>query len=335
MNSGHGDGHIGTPSSPTASDVTERHHVVIVGAGFGGLAVARHLRGVGARITLVEANNFHTFPPLLYQVATAGLAADDVGHPVRPIFHGRDDVDVMMARVVGVDVHAKTVSLDDGGTLADDSLVLACGAVSNSFGIDGVDEHALPLKELDEALAIRDHIMDRFEAAHLDRALVEDGALDVVVSGGGPTGVEVAGGLAELYRVVLAKDFPTLPVERARITVVEPADRGGCSSPGAGTTSPTTGPVGCCPPGCAAPAPAPDPPAVLCPIPRARRGARRKRWRDREGSGRLSSGGSARGWRCRRRVVPGGAERRRWPRGSARCRARRRCAVGSAFRATR
>ena len=198
---------------------------MIVGAGFGGLATARALKGVAVRTTLVEANNFHTFQPLLYQVASAGLAADDVGHPVRPIFRGRDDIEVVMARVTDVDVAARRVELDHGGSLTYDSLVLACGAVSNSFGVEGVDEHAFPLKDLDDALAVRDHLLTRFEDALVDPSLVADGALDVVVSGGGPTGVEVAGGLAELYRMVLAADFPSLPVDEARIVLVEPQDR--------------------------------------------------------------------------------------------------------------
>lgn len=201
------------------------HRVVIIGAGFGGLAVARNLRGRGTRLTIVEANNFHTFQPLLYQVATAGLGADDVAHPIRRIFQRDDDVDVLMARVVEVDLDGRSVVLDHGGTLAYDTLVVACGAVSNSFGVDGVDHHALPLKDLDQALALRSHLLDRFESAAIDPALVDDGALDVVVSGGGPTGVEMAGGIAELFHRVLAPDFPDLPVSSARIVLVEPLDR--------------------------------------------------------------------------------------------------------------
>lgn len=205
------------------------HRVVVVGAGFGGLAVARHLRrstgGPDVEISLIEANNFHTFQPLLYQVATAGLDTDDVAHPVRRIFQDRPDVKVIMARVTGADLDGHDVELDTGHRIAYDTLVLACGAVSNSFGVDGVDAHAFPLKDVEHAVTIRSHLLDRFESAVLDPELVADGALDVVVSGGGPTGVEMAGGIAELYHRVLARDFPDLDVTGARIVLVEPLER--------------------------------------------------------------------------------------------------------------
>lgn len=202
-----------------------RHRVLVVGAGFGGLAVARNLRADEVSTTIVEANNFHTFQPLLYQVASAGLDAADVAHPVRRIFRRRGGVEVLMARVERIDLDHRRLHLDHGGVLDYDTLVLACGAVSNSFGVQGVDEHAFPLKDLEHALELRRHLLDRFEAANIDPTIVDDGALDVVISGGGPTGVEMAGGLAELYHRVLASDFPRLPVREARIVVVEPLDR--------------------------------------------------------------------------------------------------------------
>lgn len=204
--------------------------ILVIGAGFGGLAVARGLRDADVEVVLVDANNFHTFQPLLYQVATAGLDADDVSFPVRGIVRpgrrGRHHgATVRMARVTGLDLGARTVRLADQGELTYDVLVLATGAVAHDFGVPGVAEHALPLKHLDDALALRAHVLDRFERAADDPTLVDDGVLDVVVCGGGPTGVEMAGGLAELYRRVLAKDFPHLPVRQARITLVELADR--------------------------------------------------------------------------------------------------------------
>jgi NADH:ubiquinone reductase (H+-translocating) len=210
--------------------------VAIIGAGFGGLAAAEALLGEPVDVVLIDANNFHTFQPLLYQVATAGLDADDVSFPVRGIVRPRrrwwwpwrrvpTNVDVLMARVKSLDLDQRVLTTDDGGRLTYETLVLATGAVSHDFGVPGVAEHAFPLKQLDDALALRAHILDRFERAALDPSLVAGGGLDIVVCGGGPTGVEMAGGLLELYRKVLVWDFPQLPVADAHIVLVEMADR--------------------------------------------------------------------------------------------------------------
>jgi NADH:ubiquinone reductase (H+-translocating) len=203
--------------------------VVVIGAGFGGLAVARHLLGVPVDVTLVDANNFHTFQPLLYQVATAGLDAENVAYAIRGSVRGRrrrpSNVTVRMVRVTAVDVEARRVTLADGDVLDYDVLVVASGAVSHDFGVPGVVEHSIPLKHLEDALALRVHVLTRFEEAAADPSMVAKGALDIVVCGGGPTGVEMAGGLRELYTMVLAKDFPQLPVREARIVLVEVADR--------------------------------------------------------------------------------------------------------------
>jgi NADH dehydrogenase len=203
--------------------------VVVVGAGFGGLAVARGLLGAAVEVTLLDANNFHTFQPLLYQVATAGLDAENVAYAIRGSVRGRrgrtSNVNVRMARVAAVDLDGRRITLVDGDVVAYDVLVVAAGAVSHDFGVPGVAEHALPLKHLEDALALRVHVLTRFEEAAVDHSLVDTGALDIVVCGGGPTGVEMAGGLRELYTKVLAKDFAHLPVEASRITLVEMADR--------------------------------------------------------------------------------------------------------------
>ena len=199
--------------------------MVVIGAGFGGLAVARSLRDAPVDVTVIEANNFHTFQPLLYQVATAGLDSGNVAYAVRGIFRRQHNVEVRMARVVGIDVAERIVTLDSGVELSYDTLVIAAGAVSTSFGVAGVDEHALPLKNLDDAIAIRRRIIDQFERAAAEPELVDDGALNVVVCGGGPTGVEMAGGLMELYGKVLQHDFPDLPVRWARVVLVEAAPR--------------------------------------------------------------------------------------------------------------
>ena len=199
-----------------------RHHVVVIGAGFGGLAVARSLGDAPVDVTLIEANNFHTFQPLLYQVATAGLDSPNVAYAVRGIFRRQHNVEVRMA---GYRSRAQRDPLDSGATVHYDTLVLAAGAVSTSFGVPGVDEHGLPLKSLDDAIAIRRRILDQFERAAADPSLVDDGALNVVVCGGGPTGVEMAGGIMELFNKVLQHDFPDLPVRWARVVLVEAADR--------------------------------------------------------------------------------------------------------------
>ena len=206
-----------------------RHRVVIVGAGFGGLAAAKGLAEAPVDVAIVDANNFHLFQPLLYQVATAGLDADDVAYAVRGIFRRQRNVTVHMATVTAIDLDAKVLTLDRGDGEVDelpyDTLVIAAGAVSTSFGIDGVEEHAIPLKDLDDALDLRLAVLERFERAAIDPASVERGELNVVVSGGGPTGVETAGAMMELFTRVLAKDFPTVDVQAARVVLVEAAPR--------------------------------------------------------------------------------------------------------------
>jgi NADH dehydrogenase len=205
--------------------VTARTRVVVVGAGFGGLAVCRGLRKEPVDVTLVDRNNFHTFQPLLYQVATAGLNAADVAYAVRGVVRGFPNVRFRQATVTAVDWDAGSVVLDEGAdTVAFDHLVVAAGAVANFFGIDGAAEHSLPLYTLDDAAVLRNHVLDRFEAADADPDLVDDGALTFVVVGGGPTGVEVAGALSELFDVVLRRDFPALEVDAARIVLVEAVD---------------------------------------------------------------------------------------------------------------
>jgi NADH dehydrogenase len=205
--------------------VERRHRVVVVGAGFAGLELVKGLADAPVDVVLVDSNNFHTFQPLLYQVATAGLDSDDIAHPVRGAVAAQRNVDVRLGRVVDLDLEGRRVLLDDGPPIGWDHLVLAAGAVTNTFGVPGVDEHGFGLKSLQDALALRAHVLRQLERAAVDPHLVEDGALNVVVAGGGPTGVELAGGLTELYGRVLARDFPTLDVRRARVVLVEPAER--------------------------------------------------------------------------------------------------------------
>ena len=212
-----------------------RTRVVVVGGGFAGLACARRLaardRAGHLDVTLVDRTNHHTFQPLLYQVATAGLQPQDVGHPLRGMFRrpGRlarllrrapvgPGVDVRLGEAVDVDRGQRHVVLADGDALPYDRLVLAAGARTADFGVPGVHEHALRLKSIAQALALRDHVLERFElAGHEDH----DGLLRFVVVGGGPTGVETAGALAELVDHVIARDFPRLDLGRVEVVLLE------------------------------------------------------------------------------------------------------------------
>ena len=203
-------------------------HVVIVGAGFGGLAAAKELAGSPVHVTVVDQNNFHTFLPLLYQVATSGLASADVAMPVRGIIAGHDNVSFRQAKVTGADLANRRLHLHgDQHDVADlhfDHLIVAAGATTNTFGTAGVDEFGFPLYNLQDAVALRNHVLERFEATDADPGLIDDGALTFVVVGGGPTGVEVAGALTELIDTVLRRDFTELDVSRARVVLVEMRD---------------------------------------------------------------------------------------------------------------
>lgn len=205
-----------------------RPHVVIVGGGFGGLNAAKSLRTAPVDVTLVDANNFHLFQPLLYQVAIAGLDADDIAYPTRGIVRKIGNVTFRLGRVSALDPSTRTVTLSDGAELVYDRLILAAGAVTNTFGVPGADTNALGLKTLRDAERIRTEILRRFEAAAADvaagRPLAPD-ALAIAIVGGGPTGVELAGGLQELLARVLTRDFPSLDVDGARITLIEATDR--------------------------------------------------------------------------------------------------------------
>ncbi len=198
--------------------------VVVVGAGFGGVEVARHLRSLPVDVTLLDQHNFHTFQPLLYQVATAGLNAADVAHPVRGLFHGQRNVRFRQGAVTGVDWSARQVHLAGQPDQPFDHLVLAAGAAVTFFGTTGAAEHGFPLYTLGDAIVLRNHIVERFEAADLDMSELDRGGLTFVVVGGGPTGVETAGALAELFAMVFRKDYPALAVSRARVVLVEMQD---------------------------------------------------------------------------------------------------------------
>ena len=198
--------------------------VVIIGAGFSGLYAAKALRKVPVDVTLVDQNNYHTFQPLIYQVATAGLEPEEVAHGVRAIFQQQHNFTFRQATVSGIDWEGKTLTFVGGDSLAFDYLLIGAGAVYNDFGIPGVREHAFYVKSLTEAVNIRSHILRQFERASADPALIDKGILNIVLVGGGPTGVEMAGALTELFDRVLPKDYPDLDVSRAKVILVEMLD---------------------------------------------------------------------------------------------------------------
>ena len=174
-------------------------------------------------VLLVDRNNYHKFQPLLYQVATAGLDVDDITQPIRHIVRGQANADVRLGLVVGADLDGRTLRLDDGAEIPYDTLVLAPGASTAYYGVEGAFEHAFPLKNVTDAVALRSHVLTQFERAALDPERVGEGALTIAVVGGGPTGVETAGAMRELA-AVLAKDFPTLDADRFRVVLVDGAD---------------------------------------------------------------------------------------------------------------
>ena len=202
-----------------------RPHVVVIGAGFAGLWAVRGLAGAPVRVTLVDRRNFHTFLPLLYQVAAAELEPEDIAYPVRAIVRRYPNVDFRMGEVTGVDLTRRQVVLRDG-LLRYDFLVLAAGSRTGFFGLETVARHAFQLKELPHAIALRSHILRRFElAVHQPDPARRRRQLTFVVVGGGPTGVEFAGALAELIYGVLVRDYPRLDFREVRLVLLEAADR--------------------------------------------------------------------------------------------------------------
>lgn len=199
-----------------------RPKVVIVGAGFGGMATARSLRQADADVTLIDRTNHHLFQPLLYQVATAALSPADIATASRVLLRGQANARVLMAEVTGVDADRRHVLLAGGETLAYDHLVLATGAGYSFFGHEDWAAHAKVLKSLEDALSIREELLLAFERAEQCRDPGEvRRLLTFVVVGGGPTGVELAGTIAELARTTLARDFRHIDPKSARILLCE------------------------------------------------------------------------------------------------------------------
>lgn len=198
-----------------------RPRVLILGGGFAGIGAAQKLKDAAADVVLVDRHDYHTFQPLLYQLATGLLDESAVGHSIRDLVHDDHNVTVHKTLVTGIDLDAREVTLDGMAPLTYDYLVLGLGAQVNFFGAEGAAEHAFPMYTLTDAIRLKNHVLERWEAADKDPSLIEDGALNIVVVGGGPTGVESAGALAELYRGDFARDYPNVPQDKAQITLVE------------------------------------------------------------------------------------------------------------------
>lgn len=200
--------------------------VVIIGAGFGGLYAARALANQPVDVLMIDRNNYHTFTPLLYQVATCGLEASEIAHPVRPVFRGAANVSFLLGEVTGIDTVKQRVTVAADGNTRDeayDHLIVAAGSVTNFFGSSGIKAHSFELKTLEDSLHLRTHILRLFERAVWTRDDEARRALTtMVVVGGGATGLEMAGALHELFAQVLKKEFAGLA---PRIVLVEATDK--------------------------------------------------------------------------------------------------------------
>lgn len=204
----------------------ENHRVVVVGAGFGGLELVKNLNVAGVSIILIDRRNHHLFQPLLYQVATTSLATSEIAWPVRHLLKKRKDVTTILGEVVGVDRSARLVQLDDGSAVPYDTLVIATGARHAYFGHDEWEPFAPGLKTLEDATAIRRRILLAFEKAEKAADPLEREALmTLVIIGGGPTGVELAGTIAELARETLHGEFRNIDTRTAKVVLIEAGER--------------------------------------------------------------------------------------------------------------
>lgn len=204
---------------------SKKSRVVILGGGFGGLTLAKKLSPKYFQVVLIDKHNYHTFQPLLYQVATAGLEPDSIAYPLRKIFQKKNDFYFRVATATGIDEENNELTTDRG-TLRFDYLVLALGSTTNFFGNANIEKYAMPMKSLPEALNLRSLILQNFEASLLTDDLKErERLMNYVIVGGGPTGVELAGAIAELKTHVLPHDYPDLDFRRMSIHLLEASPR--------------------------------------------------------------------------------------------------------------
>ncbi len=206
--------------------MAERHRILIIGGGYGGLYAARALARHDVDITLVDRRNHHLFSPLLYQVATGALTPSEIAQPLRLILRRQQNVTVLLAEATGIDPQARTVRIDDGADLEYDSLIVATGTKHSYFGNEGWAEHAPGIKTLEDALQMRARILDAFENAELETDTARQHEwMTFVIVGAGPTGVELAGSLCEIARDTLPRDFRVINTEEALVYLVEGTDR--------------------------------------------------------------------------------------------------------------
>jgi NADH:ubiquinone reductase (H+-translocating) len=204
--------------------MTNKPHVVIIGAGFGGLRAAQKLAGKPVRVTLIDKRNYHLFQPLLYQVATAGISPHEIAYPVRAIFQKQKNFSFLMSRVTQVDFTRKTI-FTENSAVEYDYLIIAVGASVNFFGNTSLEQNALSLKDVSDAVLMRNHVLRAFELAAQEQNVEQRQALLTFVAvGGGPTGVETAGALSELIQLVLRRDYPRLDFRSVRVLLLEAAD---------------------------------------------------------------------------------------------------------------
>lgn len=211
---------MGSSEQPSNRE-PRRPRVLVLGGGFAGIGASRALMSVEADVVLVDRHDYHTFQPLLYQLATDLLETAAVGHPLRDLFHEQPNVTVHQDAVTGIDLEKREARFSELAPITYDYLVLALGAEVNFFGTEGAAEHSFPMYTLADAVRLKEHVLRKWEATDRKPELAKDGALNIVVVGGGPTGVESAGALIELYRGDFSKDYPSLPQTNARIVLVE------------------------------------------------------------------------------------------------------------------
>ncbi len=203
----------------------ERKKVVIIGAGFAGLWAARSLVGTDADVLILDKNNYHAFPPLLYQVAAAEIEPEEIAFPIRGILRRLPGVRFGMSDVKRINFETRTVETSCRD-VPYDYLIIATGTTTDFFGIPGASEHAFQLKTLEQAIQLRNHILRLFEDAACEVEIAKEcGPLNITIVGGGPTGIEFAGALAELIRGPFTNDYPAIECSRAKIFLIEGADR--------------------------------------------------------------------------------------------------------------